>query len=135
MHELSIMQALVTQLEDIARNHGATRIVRFTVEIGELANVVPELLEQAFIVFREAVPILRDTTMDIRRVDLQVVCRTCGTTFHPDGYRFRCRHCNSTDVVTLQGEELLLRDVELEIPEPGDDPWPKSAMSTFLNPS
>lgn len=135
MHELSIMRALVTRLEDIARTHGATRVVRFTVEIGELANVVPELLEQAFTAFREVLPILRNTTMHIRRIALQVACRTCGTTFHPDGYRFRCYHCGSTDVVTLQGEDLILRDVELEIPEPGDDIWPKSATSTSSNPS
>ena len=122
MHELSIMQALVDRLESLARDHGATRIVRFTVEIGDLSNVVPELLQSAWDAIRDISPALRATTMEIRRVPLEVECLACHHVFQPRQLRFRCPACHSVKTRTRRGEDLVLRDVELEIPDPEDHP-------------
>jgi len=122
MHELALMQALVDRLETLARDHRATRIVRFTVEIGDLSNVVPELLQTAWDAIREISPALRTTTMEIRRVPLEVECLACHHIFQPRQLRFHCPACNSTKTQTLRGEDIVLRDVELEIPDPEDHP-------------
>ena len=47
MHELSVCQALVRQLRDIAREQHAVRITRVIVQIGPLSGVEPELLRHA----------------------------------------------------------------------------------------
>ena len=48
MHELAICQALIEQVEAIARERLARRVGTVCVSIGPLSGVEPRLLEQAF---------------------------------------------------------------------------------------
>ncbi len=48
MHELSVCEALVDQLRDLAARESAQRITRVLLRIGPFSGVVPELLEHAF---------------------------------------------------------------------------------------
>ncbi len=84
MHEISIMQALFEQVEGLAGQYDSRRIRRIVVEVGEISNLVPELLQEAFKAFRQVEPLLEEAHLEIRKT---------------------------------QGEELLLRDVELEVQE------------------
>ena len=120
MHEVAIMESMHEQLTSLAREHGASRVRRVAVEIGELSNVVPEMLEQAFLAFREVEPLLAGAEIEIRRVPLRVRCRACGAESAPEGFRIRCGACDGTGVDVIQGEELLLRDVEMEVED--EDP-------------
>ncbi|GBC83868.1 Hydrogenase/urease nickel incorporation protein HypA [bacterium HR11] len=115
MHELSIMQALVDTIEDLVRRHRAQRVVRLVVEVGEMSNVIPMYLRNAFLAFREVKPFLAQAELEIRFVPLRLRCESCGFEFQPQGYRYRCVECGATRVRVIQGEELLLRDVELEV--------------------
>ncbi|MCF6191790.1 MAG: hydrogenase maturation nickel metallochaperone HypA [Candidatus Hydrothermae bacterium] len=117
MHELSILQALVRSLEDVARAHGATRVVRFRLEIGELANVVPELLEQAFDVLKAQEPLIEHAEMRYTFLPVHIYCEMCGETYCWERRAVRCPKCGRAQVQVVQGEELRLRDVELELPE------------------
>lgn len=117
MHEVSIMQALFRQLEELCQRHGATRVVSAAVEVGELSNVVPELLVQAFEAFRPVEPLLAESRLELRPVALEAACRDCQLHFPPQKSGFRCPRCSSPKVRVTQGEDLVLRDVELEIPE------------------
>lgn len=115
MHELSIMQSLHERVTEIARAHGARRVTRVALDLGALSNVVPELLREAFLAFREADPLLVAATLEIRSLPIRVRCRSCLAESAPEGYRIRCAACGGVGVDVIQGEELLLRDVELEI--------------------
>ena len=54
MHELSVCQALVDQLEALGKEQQAVRVVKLLVGIGPLSGVEPPLLERAFEIFRNA---------------------------------------------------------------------------------
>ena len=114
MHELSLVQALAERLESLASERRATGIRRVVLEVGAIANVSPELLEQAFSAFQEAEPLLRGAALEVRRVPLRLRCRRCGRESMPERPAFRCPVCSSSAEV-VQGEELLLRQVELEV--------------------
>ncbi len=115
MHELSIMQGLHERVTEIAAAHKARRVARVVVDLGVLSNVVPDLLREAFLAFREADPLLADAEFQIRRIPLRIRCRSCRAETEPDGYRIRCGACGGVGVEVIRGEELLLRDVELEV--------------------
>lgn len=121
MHELSLVQGLCRQLDGLAKEHGASRVTALTVEVGVLANVVPELLRQAFLAIRPHAPLIRDAAMTLRVVPLTITCRDCGGVTDVDEPRFRCPACGSARVSARGGEELLLRDVSLEIEENGNE--------------
>jgi hydrogenase nickel incorporation protein HypA/HybF len=119
MHELSVMGDLRDRVEEIARAHHARRVARVAVEVGALSNVVPDLLREAFLAFREADPLLADASLEIRSLPIRVRCRACKAESVPAGYRIRCEACGGVGVEVIQGEELLLRDVELEVEPEG----------------
>ena len=48
MHELAICQALIEQVEAVAREQDAVQVVQVRIGIGPLSGVEPQLLEQAF---------------------------------------------------------------------------------------
>ena len=47
MHELSICQALIGQVEKVARENHAQRVVSIVIAVGPLSGVEPGLLERA----------------------------------------------------------------------------------------
>ncbi len=120
MHELSIVQALFEQVEKLAAQHQARRVVRLAVEVGEFSNVVPELFERAFDAFCQVEPLLAGARMEVRVLPLRLHCEECRGEFRPQNYSFLCPHCSSSNCRVIQGEELLLRDLELEIDEDKD---------------
>ncbi|HEY7729099.1 MAG TPA: hydrogenase maturation nickel metallochaperone HypA [Candidatus Eisenbacteria bacterium] len=119
MHELSITQSLCEQLTVIARAHHARRIARVALELGALSNVVPELLREAFYACREGDPLLETAGLEIRSLPLRVRCRSCRAESEPAGRRLRCSACGGVRVDVIHGEELLLRDVEMEVEPEG----------------
>ncbi len=117
MHELTILQAIYLSLERVARQYGARRVVSFKLEIGEIANVVPELLEDAFEVLKAAEPLLKDARMEYEIVPLTLMCLECGYTGPWRDRTVACPECGSAFVRVIDGEDILLRDVELDVPE------------------
>jgi hydrogenase nickel incorporation protein HypA/HybF len=117
VHELSICRGLCTQLQELAAEHNAEKIQRVEIEVGAMSNVVPELLDQAFQVMRESLPLIAQAELVVRKVPLMAHCAGCDTDQQLERFVFECPACGSTKLMVTQGEELLLRQVELEIEE------------------
>ncbi|RKZ10525.1 hydrogenase maturation nickel metallochaperone HypA [bacterium] len=117
MHELSICQGLCTQLGNLAGEHGAERIRRVEVEVGAMSNVVPELLAHAFEAMRESVPLISEAELVIREIPLVALCDGCGEEQQLEQFALSCPGCGAGPLKIIQGEDLLLRQVELEIEE------------------
>lgn len=91
MHEFSILKNLCDQVLRLASDHRAERVSRIVVEVGEQMHGTPEHWQETFSIFRETNPLLAETQLEFR--------------VSPD----------------LKGEEMLLRDVELDITEDNHD--------------
>ena len=117
MHEMSLALGLMGQLEKLAEQHRATRVRRLAIEVGAVSNCVPHLLGQAFEALKEQSPLIEDAELEIRRLPVVLSCFDCGKRSELSEFKFVCPHCDSPVVNVLQGEELDLRDVELEIEE------------------
>lgn len=48
MHERSLLADLMRKLEDVARQHGASRITRVQVRLGALSHISPEHFREHF---------------------------------------------------------------------------------------
>ena len=53
MHEYSIVQALLEQVEGVAKENSAIKVTKVIVKIGLMSGVEPHLLEMAFDTFKE----------------------------------------------------------------------------------
>lgn len=116
MHELSIAQALVDELEGIARAEGARGVSRVTVAVGALSGAEPEALRMAFPLAAED-SIAADAELVLEQIPASVRCRACAADSEPDFPVFVCNHCGSSDIDIAAGRELLIRCVELDVPD------------------
>lgn len=113
MHELSIIQSLFETLEAQAREHGAVRITRVQLRVGPLSGAVPDLLRDAFDMYKEGT-LAAGAPLEIIDCPIRVKCRGCGAETEPRDLVLRCPECGATDVSLCSGTELYLDKIELE---------------------
>lgn len=116
MHELSVAQALVEQIEGIVREQHADRAISFRVRIGPLSGVVPDLLASAF-PLAAAGTSAEHAMMDLMETPVRVRCQTCGAETEAAMNRLLCGACGDWHTQLVSGDELILESVELQLPE------------------
>lgn len=106
---MSVAQIVVER----AREEGATRALSVTVEVGELAGVMPEALEFCY---EAAVMggLAQGSRLVIKRIPAVAVCNECGETFAPDQRIFVCPKCEGFTATLKSGEELAVIQIEVE---------------------
>ncbi len=112
MHEYSLVAALTRKAEEEASAHHATAVTRLRVSVGALAGVEPELLASAFTLCREG--LLAGAALEIRNVAASWACPRCDAAV-PVGAVLRCAACG-LPARLVSGDELLLEQIELEVP-------------------
>lgn len=112
MHEYSIVQSLLELVQEQAQRHGAQRVRRVKIRVGELAGVVPELIETAF-EFARVGTVCETAQIEVERVAAQWRCPTCDRAFAP-GEPLACEACG-VSAKLVAGEELDLMNMELEV--------------------
>jgi hydrogenase nickel incorporation protein HypA/HybF len=113
MHELAICQALIEQVERVARDNSAQRVVSIVVSVGPLSGVEAKLLEHAY-PLAAAGTVAESATLVVETVPVRVRCRACGTESDAAANRLLCGACGDWQVDVVAGEEMLLRRVEIE---------------------
>jgi hydrogenase nickel incorporation protein HypA/HybF len=111
MHELSVCQNLVMQVERIAREQNA-RVSSITIKIGPLSGVEAALVEQAY-PLAVAGTCLSAARLIIDSLPVRVHCRICQQDTAAAPNRLVCAHCGDWRTELLSGDELLLSSVEL----------------------
>lgn len=112
MHELSICQALLSQVETFAIQHQARSVVKIVVKIGPLSGVVPELLQHTFslacigTVAEQAQLILEISPIRIR-------CQNCQGESEATPNHLVCHHCGDWHTQLISGDEMLLASLEM----------------------
>ncbi len=112
MHEFAICQDLLSQVSRIADERGATRVDRIVAIIGPLSGIEIPLLERAFSVARCGT-VAADAVLEAEPCDILVHCRQCAATSGATAGNLTCRQCGDWRVDLKQGDEMLLRTVEL----------------------
>lgn len=125
MHELSVCQALLAQVAEIAAQRGASAVERIVIEVGALAGVEPALLTQAFTVLR-AGSCAAEAELSIGLIPVTIRCLGCGAQSHTAANRLVCALCGGYRTQIIAGDELRLRRVELRV----TDARPASAACT-----
>lgn len=114
MHELSLINNLFDILEEQAKENNAGRITFVRLKVGVLSGAVPELLETAFQLYKKDT-IVSDAQLEIEKVPLRLRCRRCKQEMLREDFIFACSNCHSTDLETLDGTDIWVEKVELEI--------------------
>lgn len=107
MHEVSMMQNTLDIAIAQARQNGATKIERLTMNIGELSGVIPEALEFAFEVLIRGT-IAENAQLEIKTIPVVCYCQECDRHFQPNNYIYECPECQRISTNIIHGRELEL---------------------------
>jgi hydrogenase nickel incorporation protein HypA/HybF len=114
MHELSVVANLFEILEDKLEAQNGKKICYVKLQVGLLSGVVPELMKTAFDIYKKGT-VAQGAELDITEVPCKVECQDCGTVAVKDDYVFICDKCGSNNMTTLEGTEMILETMEIEI--------------------
>lgn len=114
MHELSMAQALVDQVEQLRVRENADQVISITVNIGALSGVEREAFEFAFPFAVEGTA-LAGAALVIEETPAEIVCETCGVRSRPDLplIGFFCAQCGSGRVRITAGRDFVIQSLQL----------------------
>ncbi|MEO1938691.1 MAG: hydrogenase maturation nickel metallochaperone HypA [Sulfurimonas sp.] len=113
MHEYSVVQALLEQIEDIAEQNDASKVTKIIVKIGVMSGIEAHLLEIAFNTFKEKT--ICDGAEFVMNIQpLKIRCNSCESESELEKIHYCCQKCQSTDVEVIDGEDMFLMSLEME---------------------
>ena len=111
MHELGIVFYIIDDVTRIARDAGATRVSRVTLEVGEVSGVVPELLDSAWTWACAREDAMRGCELACVTTPAESVCEDCGATYGTVEHGRTCPVCGSPHTHLLRGRDVMIRDI------------------------
>lgn len=110
MHEMSLVQSLMRQVLEVARENRLKRIDEVEVKTGALRQVVPEILREVFSLVAQGT-IAEGAKLKIVEIKVSARCNLCLKVFEPKIDNFLCPDCQQADIKVLLGEEFVLTSV------------------------
>ena len=109
MHELGIVFHIIRTVEDVAKENHVARIQRVTLQLGEVSGVVESYLHAAGLALdAEGCLVAWKPGDDMDEAGQQYPTVPHGRT---------CPHCQSPHTHLLQGNEMMIKEVEAVEPE------------------
>ncbi|WP_299465424.1 hydrogenase maturation nickel metallochaperone HypA [uncultured Gimesia sp.] len=112
MHERSLVQNLLRQVEQIVAAEGGGQVAEICVQAGDLSGVEPLLFQMAFADMAPAV-FSSSCQLALEVVPVTAVCSQCDHRFEIVDFQFRCPVCQAGSVQVLQGDEVKLISVTI----------------------
>lgn len=120
MHELGIVYHIIRDVENVARANGVRHVSSVTLLLGEVSGVVPDLLLDAWRWAADKKPIIEGAELIVEPVAAVTHCEVCGQDYATVEHGKICPHCGSGDTYLLQGQEVMIKQIETPDEEPAD---------------
>lgn len=113
MHEMAIAQSVFDIAFGEASKHGAAKIRKIKLSIGEFSGVVKDALDFAFKVLKRDTP-AADAEIEIEIIKLTAICDLCGEVeCKLNDLKFTCNECGRQLVIT-GGREMKVDYIDLD---------------------
>jgi hydrogenase nickel incorporation protein HypA/HybF len=112
MHELSLTETLIDLVQEQVQGAQVQRVV---LEIGQLSAVLPEAMQFCFTACCAGTS-LAAAQLEIVEVPGLAHCQDCGASVALEQPFGLCDRCGSLNLHIVQGQDLLLKSIELISP-------------------
>lgn len=119
MHELSVCQALVSEVAGVARAERASVVSEVYVSVGPLSGVEKPLMRNAFPI-AAAGTIAAEANLHLQSMPVRVACDACGIESEVPVNRLVCSQCGDWRTRLVSGDEMLLERVVFQRRNQGD---------------
>ena len=128
MHELGIVYHIIRDVENVARANGVRRVSSVTLLLGEVSGVVPDLLLDAWRWAADKKPITEGAELIVEPVEAVTHCEACGRDYATVEHGKTCPHCGSGETYLLQGQDVMIKQIETSDEDPADAASGESAV-------
>ena len=125
MHELGIVVKVLEQVDEVAEQYKAEKIMKVTMEVGEVSTIVPDLFTDAFNWARKKTRFAQEAELEMIIIEGRTYCRACGETYRTTEYGKKCPHCGSPETYLLTGDQVVIKDISAIFDQ--DDPEEQSS--------
>ncbi len=113
MHEMAISEGILGILEDEGRRQHYSRVRKVRLEIGPFSGIETEALRFSFDVVTKGT-LAEDAVLEIIETQAQAWCLPCERTV-PISQRFdACPECGSHQLQVTAGEEMRIKELEVD---------------------
>jgi len=112
MHEVSIIRGIVNTALETAEQHGADRVARVSVVLGDFTHVTEEALRFHFEVLSKGTAV-EHAEVTIRRENGSVTCWDCGGQ-NPATTEPVCPVCGSVRIELTGGDQCYLESIDID---------------------
>lgn len=113
MHEISLIRTVFRTLEQEFPEQ-INRLKKIKIKAGLLTNIQPILMENAFNAVTIEEVQFKNVELEVEITKIIVRCNACQLDSEVEHYRFLCSKCLQPSKNIVQGEELLISEVEFE---------------------
>ncbi len=113
MHEMSLCEGVLQILEDHAGSQGFRRVKRVWLEVGALSGVDPEAMRFGFDAVMKGT-LADGAALEIVELPGQAWCMPCGRSVAVRARYDACPECGSYQVQVTGGDEMRIRELEVE---------------------
>lgn len=120
MHELGIMSGVMESVQLAAQDAGADRVLKISLSVGEMTEAIEDALRFAFEALAEGT-LCEGAELEITMITPKSICLECGLEYEHDRFHMLCPECGSAFSELLQGKELRIDSIEVDIPDEEQD--------------
>ena len=114
MHELSLIHNVVDTLYDTFEKQPVRKVRSVTLSVGTVSGIVPHYLTDAWKWFVKEDELFKDSELKSEFIHAYSTCLDCGEVYDTIQFAKICPKCQSEHTVLKQGNELLIKEVEVE---------------------
>lgn len=115
MHEISLVQGLLKQLESLAHKHNTTSISKVRLEVGPFSGIVVDSFEFGFDILAKESELTKKAELEIIIPPMQYKCTKCAHLVSSDSTMPKiCPKCTNTLLMPEGGADLILLQVEMK---------------------
>ncbi len=114
MHEMGIILHLAKSLEEEAREQNIQKILRVTLQVGEVSGILTDYFTDCWNYFRRRHPVLETAELELETIPAVTFCGNCEKTYPTVRYGRECPYCHSGETWLLRGNECIIKEIEVE---------------------
>ena len=121
MHELGLVNYVVKQVSRIAEENHVAKIHSVTLEFGQVSGIVTSYLYDYWNWYTKKFPLFDGAKLLCEEIPAVTWCDDCKQTYPTVQYGKTCPHCGSGNTWLQQGNEMNIKQIEMEDTREGDE--------------
>ena len=117
MHELGLVNYVVKQVTKIAEENKVKKVASVTLEFGEVSGIVTSYLYDYWNWYTKKFPLFDGAKLQCETIPAITWCDDCKKAYPTVQYGKTCPHCGSGNTWLQQGNEINIKQIEVEDPE------------------